>query len=67
MLVTAMVAGFEIDYARVLITVIHERTFRTSTTYAFACLILQLCREAGVPIWHCDTLRNLTGIVEGLD
>lgn len=59
-----MAVGFKIDYARVLITMIHERSFRTSTTYAFACLILQLCREAGVPIWHCDTLRSSVGTVD---
>ena len=38
-LVEALVVGLEIDYPRVLITVIHERAFKTSTTYPFACLI----------------------------
>ena len=56
-----LVAGFEIDDARVLITVIHERAFNTSTTYSFACLIFHLCREARVLIWNCDTLRGPKG------
>lgn len=63
-LVAAMVGGFEINYARVLILVIHERAFKTSSTYPFACLIFQLCREVGVPIWHCDTLCHPAGIVD---
>lgn len=52
-----MVEGFEIDYARVLITLIRERDFKTSTIHPLACLIFQLCKEAGVQICQCDTLR----------
>lgn len=52
-----MVEGFKIDYARLLITVIRERDFKTSTIHPLACLIFQLCKEAGVEICQCDTLR----------
>ena len=48
-LVAALVAG-GIDFARLLISVIHERDFKTSTTYLFACMIFHLCRDAGVTI-----------------
>lgn len=40
MLVAAIVAGLEIDYTWVLISVIHERAFKISTTYPFDHLIL---------------------------
>lgn len=43
-LLAAMVAGIEIEYARVLIIVIHNRAFNTSTTYPLACLIFHLFR-----------------------
>ena len=62
--VADIVAWLEIDYARVLKSVMHERAFKTSTNYSFACLIFTLCREAGVPIWHFNTLRHLTGMVD---
>uniref|UniRef100_M1DFS1 Integrase core domain containing protein n=1 Tax=Solanum tuberosum TaxID=4113 RepID=M1DFS1_SOLTU len=48
-MVAALVAGFEIDFARMLIAEIHERAFKASTTYPFPCLIFQLCRDSGVP------------------
>ena len=54
-------AGVEIDFAKVLITVIHERAFKNSTTYPCAYLIFYLCRDAEVPIWHCDMIRSLVG------
>ncbi|KAG5598756.1 hypothetical protein H5410_030126 [Solanum commersonii] len=38
-MVAALVAGVEIDFARMLLAEIHERAFRTSTTYPFPCLI----------------------------
>ena len=50
-MVAALVAGVEIDYARMLLAEIHEKDFRTSTTYPFPCLIFHLCRDSGVPIW----------------
>lgn len=40
MLVENLVVGLEIDFAKVLITVIHERAFKNFTTYPFACLII---------------------------
>ena len=62
-MVAEMVAEFEIDYVRLLISVIHKRDFKASTTYPFACMIFQLCRNAGVPIWHIDVLHTPTGSV----
>ncbi|KAG5579544.1 hypothetical protein H5410_050171 [Solanum commersonii] len=63
-MVAALVAGVEIDFARMLLAEIHERAFRTSTTYPFPCLIFQLCRDSGVPIWHCDRLVHPTGALD---
>ncbi|KAG5591028.1 hypothetical protein H5410_041542 [Solanum commersonii] len=63
-MVVALVAGVEIDFARMLLAEIHERTFKTSTTFPFSCLIFQLCRDSGVPIWHCDRLIHPTGTLD---
>ncbi|KAG5585933.1 hypothetical protein H5410_046367 [Solanum commersonii] len=59
-----LVAGVEIDFARMLLAEIHERAFRTSTTYPFPCLIFQLCRDSGVPIWHSDRLVHPIGALD---
>lgn len=45
-----MVAGFEVDFLRLLMAIIHERDFKASTTYLFPYIIFELCRVAGVPI-----------------
>ncbi|KAG5619638.1 hypothetical protein H5410_004856 [Solanum commersonii] len=63
-MVAALVAGVEIDFARMLLAEIHERAFRTSTTYPFPCLIFQLCRDSGVLIWYCDRLVHPTGALD---
>uniref|UniRef100_M1DCU9 Integrase core domain containing protein n=1 Tax=Solanum tuberosum TaxID=4113 RepID=M1DCU9_SOLTU len=63
-MVAALVAGVEIDLARMLLAEIHERAFKTSTTYPFPCLIFQLCRDSGVLIWHCDRLIHPTGTLD---
>ena len=63
-MVAALVAGVEIDFARMLLAEIHKRAFRTSTTYPFPCLIFHLCRDSGVPIWHCDKLVHPTGALD---
>uniref|UniRef100_M1DLY7 Integrase core domain containing protein n=1 Tax=Solanum tuberosum TaxID=4113 RepID=M1DLY7_SOLTU len=63
-MVAALVVGLEIDFARMLLTEIHERAFKTSTTYPFPCLIFQLFRDSGVPIWHCDRLIHPTGTLD---
>ncbi|KAG5585141.1 hypothetical protein H5410_045575 [Solanum commersonii] len=63
-MVVALVAGVEIDFARMLLAEIHERAFRTSTTYPFPCLIFHLCRDSRVPIWHCDKLVQPTGALD---
>uniref|UniRef100_M1DQ81 Integrase core domain containing protein n=1 Tax=Solanum tuberosum TaxID=4113 RepID=M1DQ81_SOLTU len=38
-MVAALVAGLEISFALMLLAEIHERAFKTSTTYPFPCLI----------------------------
>ena len=63
-MVATLAAGVEIDFARMLLAEIHERAFRTSTTYPFPCLIFHLCRDSGVPIWHCDKLIHPTGALD---
>lgn len=59
-----MVTGFEIDSARLLISVIYEGDFNASTTHPFYCMIVQLCRNVEVPIWHIDVLCTPTGTVD---
>uniref|UniRef100_M1DUM3 Integrase core domain containing protein n=1 Tax=Solanum tuberosum TaxID=4113 RepID=M1DUM3_SOLTU len=59
-MVAALVVGLEINFSRMIIAEIHERDFKASTTYHFPCLIFQLCRDSGVPIWHCDKLIRAT-------
>ncbi|KAG5631000.1 hypothetical protein H5410_002717 [Solanum commersonii] len=59
-MVAALVAGVEIDFARMLLADIHERALKTSTTYPFPCLIFQLYRDSGVPIYHSDRLIHPT-------
>ncbi|KAG5632584.1 hypothetical protein H5410_004301 [Solanum commersonii] len=63
-MVAALVAGVEIDFPRMLLAEIHKRAFRTSTTYPFPCLIFHLCRDSGVPIWHCDKLVHPIGALD---
>uniref|UniRef100_M1D9T7 Integrase core domain containing protein n=1 Tax=Solanum tuberosum TaxID=4113 RepID=M1D9T7_SOLTU len=63
-MVVALVAGLEIDFARMLQAEIHEWSFRTSTTYPFPCWIFQLFRDFGVPIWHCDRLIHPIGTMD---
>ncbi|KAG5600567.1 hypothetical protein H5410_031937 [Solanum commersonii] len=63
-MVEALVAGVEIDFVCMLLAEIHERAFRTSTTYPFPCLIFQLCRDSEVPIWYCDRLVHPTGALD---
>ena len=48
----------EIDFAKLLISMIHEMDFKTSTTYPLSCMILHLWRDSRVTIWHCDVLRT---------
>lgn len=38
-LVVGLVAGLEINFAKLLISVIHERAFKSSATNLFACVI----------------------------
>ncbi|KAG5609657.1 hypothetical protein H5410_020938 [Solanum commersonii] len=57
-------SGVEIDFACMLLAEIHEGEFKTSTTYPFPCLIFHLCRDSGVPIWHCDRLTHPIGTLD---
>ena len=63
-LMVVMIAGFEVDFACLLHTVMHERAFKVTTTYPFPCMIFALCRSAGVPIWHVDQLKTPQGTVD---
>ena len=63
-LMAAMIAGFEVDFAWLLQAVMHERAFKVNTTYPFLCMIFSLCRSAGVPIWHVDQLKTPRGTVD---
>ena len=60
-LMAAMIAGFEVDFAWLLQAVMHERDFKVTTTYPFPCMIFSLFRSAGVPIWHIDQLKTPLG------
>ena len=64
MLIAAMIAGFEVDFAWLLQAVMHERDFKVTTTYPFPCMIFALCRTTGVPIWHIDQLKTPQGTVD---
>ena len=57
-LMAAMIAKFEVDFAWLLQAVMHEMAFKVTTTYPFPCMIFALCRSAGVPMWHVDQLMT---------
>ena len=59
-----MVVGFEGDFSRLLLAVIHERAFKASITYPFPCMIFELCRSSRVPICHVDDLKAPTWTVD---
>ena len=63
-LMAAMIANFEVDFAWLLQGVMHERAFKVTTTYPFPCMIFSLCRFTGVPIWHIDQFKTLLGTVD---
>ena len=63
-LMAAMIAVFEVDFAWLLQAVMHEMAFKVTTTYPFMCIIIALCRSAGVPIWHVDQLKTPQGTVD---
>ena len=62
-LLAAMVAEFEVDFAWLLQEVMHERAFKVTTTYPFPCMIFSLCRSAGVPIWHIEQHKTPLGTI----
>uniref|UniRef100_M1DA03 Putative plant transposon protein domain-containing protein n=1 Tax=Solanum tuberosum TaxID=4113 RepID=M1DA03_SOLTU len=59
-MVAAVVAGLEMNFSHMLIAEIHERAFKATTTLPFPCLIFYICRDASVPVWHCDRLLQET-------
>ena len=63
-LMAEMIARFEVDFSLILQAVMHERTFKVTTTYPFKCMIFSLCRSACVPIWHTDHIKNLLGTLD---
>ena len=44
-LMVAMIAGYEVDFAWLLQAVMHERDFKVTTTYPFPYMIFSLCRR----------------------
>ena len=63
-LMVVLIARFEVDFAWLLQSVMHERAFKVTTTYLFPCMIFSLCRSAGVPIYHIYQLKTLLGNVD---
>ena len=63
-LMAVMIARFELDFACLLQEVIHERSFKVTTTYPFQCVIFSLSKSAGVSIWHVDQLKTPQGTVD---
>ena len=63
-MMAAMIAGFEVDFAWLLQAVMQERAFKVTNTYPFPCMIFYLCRSAYVPIWHIDQLKTPLGTVD---
>uniref|UniRef100_M1DIP8 Integrase core domain containing protein n=1 Tax=Solanum tuberosum TaxID=4113 RepID=M1DIP8_SOLTU len=59
-MLAAFMAGLEIDDAHILITELHERAFKATTTLPFPCLIFQLYRDACFSILNCDRLHDMT-------
>ena len=64
LLIAAMIAEFEVDFAWLLQAVMYEREIKVTTTYPFPCMIFALCRSAGVPICHIDQLRTPPGTID---
>lgn len=58
-----IVVVLEIDFANLILAVIHERAFMTSTIYTFLCSIFKLSTGVRLPIWHCDRLHQPAGII----
>lgn len=57
-----MVAFFEIDFAKLFISVIHERFFK-DYLLPICCIVFQSCRNDRVPIWHIEVLCTPRGSV----
>ena len=52
------------DFAWLLQAVMHERSFKDTTSYTFPCMVFALCRLAGVPVWHIDVLKTPSSTVD---
>lgn len=55
-MLTSLLATLEIYFYQIIIAEIHERAFLKTTTMPFPYLIVCICREATVQVWHCDKL-----------
>ena len=64
MLMAAMTAGFEVEFTWLLQVVMHERAFKSTTTYPFPCMVFALCRSAGVHVWRIDVIKTPPGQVD---
>ena len=49
-LMAAIVAGFEVDFAWMLQAVMHVRAFKTTSTYPFVCMVIKLYRSVRVTV-----------------
>lgn len=57
-LVTSIIVGYDIDWARLIAGEIHERDLTRSISIPFPCLIYCLCIAVGMEILHnMDTIR----------
>ena len=63
-LIAAMIAGFEVDFVWLLQVVRHDKAFKETITYPFACMVFSLCRLAGVPLWYIDALKTAPGTID---
>ena len=60
MILATILAGLEIDFARILIVEIHKRPFKATTTLSFQCLIFNLFMDASVLVWYYDRFLEET-------
>uniref|UniRef100_M1DEJ7 Putative plant transposon protein domain-containing protein n=1 Tax=Solanum tuberosum TaxID=4113 RepID=M1DEJ7_SOLTU len=63
-MLVALLVRLEIDFTQIIISEIHERAFRRTTTFPFPCLIFRMCKESIVSIWHCERLVKVTKTVD---
>lgn len=52
----ALLSRLKIDFSYMIIVEIHERAFKSTTTYPFPYLIFHMYRDSRVHVLHCDKL-----------